>query len=113
VTIAKRPFEEQNVRVVKVICPTPEAKYFLRRDWTGSISLSRFNKFAVTRRVPNLRTPPDSGPPASVDQNVAKHDGFMVQFVARGTDERQIIILSRSFLGFITLGKLGAERVAS
>jgi hypothetical protein len=54
VTIAKRPFEEQNARIVKVICPTPEAKYFLRRDWTGSISLSRFNKFAVTRKPPAL-----------------------------------------------------------
>jgi len=56
VTIAKRPFEEQNARTVKVICPTPEAKYFLRRDWTGSISLSWFNKFAVTRKVLSPRT---------------------------------------------------------
>jgi hypothetical protein len=29
-----------------------EAKYFFRQDWTGSISLSRFNKFAVTRKRP-------------------------------------------------------------
>jgi len=38
VTIAKRPFEEQNARVVKVICPTSEAKYFFEHDWTGSKS---------------------------------------------------------------------------
>jgi hypothetical protein len=49
VTIAKRPFEEQNARVVKVICPTSEAKYFFEQDWTGSISLIRLNKLAFWR----------------------------------------------------------------
>jgi hypothetical protein len=52
VTIAKRPFEEQNARVVKVICPTSEAKYFFEQDWTGSISLIRFNKLAFWRNCP-------------------------------------------------------------
>jgi hypothetical protein len=50
VTIAKRPFEEQNARVVKVICPMSEAKYFFEWDWTGSISLIRFDKLAFWRK---------------------------------------------------------------
>jgi len=54
VTIAKRPFEEQNARVVKVICPTSEAKYFFEHDWTGSISLIRLNKLAFWRNCQGL-----------------------------------------------------------
>jgi hypothetical protein len=50
--------------------------------------------------------------PAPVDQSAAKHDGFIVQFVARGTNERLIILLSRSFSGFMTRGKLVAKRGA-
>lgn len=42
--------------------------------------------------------------PASVDEKVAKHSGFIVQLVALGTDERQIILLSRSFSGFMNGG---------
>jgi hypothetical protein len=33
-----------------VIWVRREAKYFLRQDWTGSISLIRFIKFAVARK---------------------------------------------------------------
>jgi hypothetical protein len=34
---------------VEMICPTGEAKYFCEGDWTGGITLIRFNKFAGTR----------------------------------------------------------------
>jgi len=33
-------------RDMDVICGKREAKYFLLRDWTGSISLIGFDKFA-------------------------------------------------------------------
>jgi hypothetical protein len=33
-----------------VIWVRREAKYFFRQDWTGSISLIRFNKFASARK---------------------------------------------------------------
>jgi hypothetical protein len=41
-----------------------------------------------------------------------RHDGFIVQFAARGTNERQIILLSRPFSGSMTRGKLVAVLVA-
>jgi hypothetical protein len=34
-----------------VIWGKREAKYFYLKDWTGSISLIRFNKFADTRKA--------------------------------------------------------------
>jgi hypothetical protein len=33
-----------------MICPTGEAKYLCEGDWTGGITLIRFNKFADTRK---------------------------------------------------------------
>jgi hypothetical protein len=35
---------------MEVICGKREAKYFFGKDWTGSISLIRFDKFAVRRK---------------------------------------------------------------
>jgi hypothetical protein len=36
--------------VLDVIWGVRKQKYFCKGDWTGSISLIRFNKFAVTRK---------------------------------------------------------------
>jgi hypothetical protein len=33
-----------------MICPTGEAKYFCKWDWTGQITLIRFNKFGRARK---------------------------------------------------------------
>jgi hypothetical protein len=35
---------------VEMICPTGEAKYFCKGDWSGGITLIRFNKFDFTRK---------------------------------------------------------------
>jgi hypothetical protein len=32
-----------------MICPTGEAKYFCKQDWTGQIRLILFNKFDSAR----------------------------------------------------------------
>jgi len=34
---------------VPLICPTRQAKYFRKRDWTTQISLNRFSKLSFTR----------------------------------------------------------------
>ena len=51
VTIAKRPSQWDGIAGnMEVICGKREAKYFFGKDWTGSISLIRFDKFAVRRK---------------------------------------------------------------
>jgi hypothetical protein len=51
VTIAIRPSGGVGWReFVEMICPTGEAKYFCKGDWTGRITLIRFNKFGFTRK---------------------------------------------------------------
>jgi hypothetical protein len=52
VTIAKRPSVQGGGtrEVLKMICPTGRAKYFYLKDWTDSISLIGFDKFAVWRK---------------------------------------------------------------
>jgi hypothetical protein len=42
----------QDAAVVVVICPTAKAEYFCKHDWTGQITLIRFNKPAGTRNAP-------------------------------------------------------------
>ena len=50
VTMANAPLIEAGRRkLVEVICPTGQAKYFSKRDWTTQISLNRFSKFEFTR----------------------------------------------------------------
>jgi hypothetical protein len=50
VTIAKRPFEWDGMaRDMDVIWGKREGIYFCRKDWTGSISLMRFNKLLFWR----------------------------------------------------------------
>jgi len=51
-----------------------EAKYFFRQDWTASISLIRFNKFAVRRRV--LKRAERPRPPLKVDQFRGLTNGY-------------------------------------
>src|SRR5712672_643853 len=52
VTIAIRPSGGVGWReFVEMICPTGEAKYFCKGDWTASIRLSRFNKSLFARRA--------------------------------------------------------------
>src|ERR1700724_1887572 len=56
VTIMIRPSGGVGWReFVEMICPTGEAKYFCKRDWTGSISLIRLNKSAVARKPAGSR----------------------------------------------------------
>ena len=51
VTIAKRPSVWDGMaKVLEVIWGVRKQKYFCKQDWTGSISLIRFNKFAVARK---------------------------------------------------------------
>src|SRR5579859_3390988 len=48
VTIAKRPSEWAGMAIdMDLIWVMREGKYFFARDWTGSISLTGFDKFAV------------------------------------------------------------------
>ncbi len=42
-----------------VIWGIREGKYFYRKDWTGSISLIRLDKFAVRRARPKGECAPD------------------------------------------------------
>src|SRR5229473_539169 len=50
VTIAIRPSGGVGWReFVEMICPTGEAKYFCKGDWTGQITLIRFNNFRRAR----------------------------------------------------------------
>src|SRR5258707_15721131 len=52
VTIAIRPSCGTGWReLVEMICPTGEAKYFCKGDWTAQITLIRFNKFAAARKT--------------------------------------------------------------
>ena len=52
VTIAIRPSGGVGWReFVEMICPTGEVEYFCKGDWTGGITLIRFNKFGFTRRL--------------------------------------------------------------
>jgi hypothetical protein len=52
VTIAIRPSGGVGWReFVEMICPTGEAKYFCKGDWTASIRLIRFNKSLFARRA--------------------------------------------------------------
>jgi len=52
VTIAIRPSGGVGWReFVEMICPTGEAKYFCKGDWTTQITLIRFNKFAGARKT--------------------------------------------------------------
>ena len=58
VTIAKRPSQRAGMaRGINLICPIRERESFCGRDWTGEISLIRFNKFAPARKRVRL-TPP-------------------------------------------------------
>jgi len=51
VTIAKRPSVWDGMaRDIAVIWVSGEAEYFLRWDWTGSISLKWFEKLGYARR---------------------------------------------------------------
>src|SRR5882672_6302258 len=51
VTIMIRPSGGVGWReFVEMICPTGEAEYFCKGDWTGRITLIRFNKFGFTRK---------------------------------------------------------------
>jgi hypothetical protein len=55
VTIAKRPSEWDGMGIdMDSIWVMREAKYFCAKDWTGSISLIRFDKFAVRRNSSTL-----------------------------------------------------------
>src|ERR1700687_5830883 len=44
--VARRPSVGRTAGVLEVICPTRETEYFCKSDWTGQISLIRFNNFA-------------------------------------------------------------------
>jgi hypothetical protein len=51
VTIASRPSSQvRDSEVVDLIWGLGEAKYFLKQDWTGQISLNCFNKFRYARK---------------------------------------------------------------
>jgi hypothetical protein len=50
VTIAIRPSGGVGWReFVEMICPTGEAKYFCKGDWTTQITLIQFNNFRCAR----------------------------------------------------------------
>jgi hypothetical protein len=49
-----------------MICPTDEAKYFCNGDWTGRISLIRFNKLAAARKSERRDGTPWTEKPRSV-----------------------------------------------
>ena len=52
VTIAKRPSDGRGTAaLIDLIWAKREAVYFCTRDWTGSISLIGFEKFAVWRKA--------------------------------------------------------------
>jgi hypothetical protein len=61
-----------------MICPTGEAKYFCKGDWTGGITLIRFNKFADTRKQDPLAEAPHGEEPAQagVSNHVARGPSF-------------------------------------
>src|SRR5579863_3589310 len=60
--------------LVEMICPTAKAKYFSREDWTGSISLIRFKKFAVRRTAERRESWPSSSLRANGSRECAPED---------------------------------------
>jgi hypothetical protein len=57
-----------------MICPTGEAKYFCKGDWTGGITLIRFNKFGFTRKRDPLAEPSFRGVSEANEPGIHNHD---------------------------------------
>jgi hypothetical protein len=51
-------------KVLEVIWGGRKPKYFCKGDWTGGITLIRFNKFAGTRKRDSLAEAPHGEEPA-------------------------------------------------
>src|SRR5882672_5886589 len=86
VTIAIRPSGGVGWReFVEMICPTGEAEYFCKGDWTGRITLIRFNKFGFTRKRDPLAKAPYGEEPAQagVSNHVARGPSFETRASAR------------------------------
>ena len=65
-----------------MICPTGEAEYLCKWDWTGQITLIRFNKFGQARTRRSKRSSPD-GAKGVGDSDMQLHIGR-----AEGRDRR-------------------------
>jgi hypothetical protein len=47
--MANAPLKDRTAQFIGLICPTREAEYFCKGDWTGQITLIRLRKLASAR----------------------------------------------------------------